>query len=239
MKRRGTLVWIILGSITVVAALALLIKADDVRGLLAGEPFYKGHPASYWKKKVLQELYADRVPSPRPTFGDPPDASALPVLVRLLADEDDQVCFYTCNVLKQLGREAKVATPALVEMLRHPDVFHRRNAASALCLVQTADRDAIKALADALRDDDPFVNWHAAVALGRIGPEAKAAVPALIDLTKSDRANLSYMGPDGNDQFNRGCEKVGDAAKYALKNIDADAAKKAGIELEVPDRPLQ
>ncbi len=112
----------------------------------------------------------------------------VPVLVALLADRDDQIRFYACNVLAHIGAEADAAVDSLIPMLSDANLYRRRNAASTLAHIGANSRKAKTDLIDALRDDDPFVNWHAAMALAEMGDEAKEAVPALLDLLRSDQS---------------------------------------------------
>jgi hypothetical protein len=191
-------------------------------------PFYRGRPAFYWRAKVYERTHptpgeseAPREPLPlEPTLGMPLDPAGIPVLVALLDDNDDQVRYFACNALTAHGPKAAPAVPALQRMLRHQDVFQRRNSVKALSTIGPDARDAIPDLIQALKDEDYWVNYFAAVALGRIGPEAREAVPALRELRASDRAKISYRGPGEEDTlFNRGIDKIGDAATWALKEI--------------------
>jgi hypothetical protein len=65
--------------------------------------------------------------------------------------------------------------------------------------------------ADALKDKDERVRQGAATSLGRMGEAARAAVPALIDILKDEDKDVRSQ------------------AAGALKKIDPEAARKAGV----------
>jgi len=85
---------------------------------------------------------------------------------------------------RDIGPEAKVAVPALIEALKDHDPAVRRNAAWALGDIGPEAKAAIPTLIELLKDHDQRVHRDAAAALGMIGPEAKVAIPALIELLK-------------------------------------------------------
>lgn len=223
-----------------------------IAGWLKGEAFYQGYPTSYWSRAIPQYWDSRRLEDIRQSTStpacwvdrlmlffnlnhrvgiDPPfqirsdqekDPAAVPVLVELLEDKDDQVCFYAANALGLLGHEAKPAVPTLIKMLSHPDVFHRRNAVHTLAAIGSEAPSAVPALIEALNDRDEealVIDW-AVLALGFIGPEAKEAVPNLIELLKSDKATIE-MG-FGNRKY-----LLREQILWALQRIDPDAAARA------------
>jgi len=170
-----------------------------------------------------------------PNFTAPPDPAAIPVLVDLLDDEDDQVRYFACNALVAHGPAAVPAVPALRRMLRHDDIYQRRNAVNCLAAIGSGARPALPDLIQALDEDDAWVNYFAATALGKIGPAAREAIPALRQLLASERAKQCYLGPDSKDTIlNRGIDKVGDAVAWALREIDPTQAAQ---EESVKDLP--
>ncbi|MFZ2956423.1 MAG: HEAT repeat domain-containing protein [Candidatus Ozemobacteraceae bacterium] len=78
------------------------------------------------------------------------------------------------NAAEAFGHFGPDAVPALIEMLRDPDVKHRCSAAAAIVKV---GRPAVPRLIDALSDPNVGVSWLAGQALGQIG---SASVPDLI-----------------------------------------------------------
>jgi hypothetical protein len=226
----------VLGLGVMLAAVVAAVWLDPTRvllGLLKNESFYRGRPTSYWRAKVYEQVHAGRDNSQaareplelEPTFGVAPDPVGIPVLVALLDDEDDQVRFFACNALVAHGPKSAPAVPALRKMLRHEDVYQRRNGVKTLAAIGPDARAAIPDLIQALKDEDSWVNYFAAVALGKIGAEAREAVPALRELRASDRAKVSYLGSGKEDRLlNRGMDKVGDGATWALKEISPEEA---------------
>lgn len=229
-----------------VAAVAVMVEPTRiVRGWLRGERFFAGRPSSYWSKVIRDRNpaggFEDAVGL---VFGKEPDPAAVPMLVELLADEDDQVCFAACNALAANGATARQALPALLEMLGHSNVFYRRNASNALAAIGP-DASATNILIEALKEEDSWVNYHAAIAVGKLGPQGKEAVPALLDLMKSTKAKSEII-PGLSVEFQAekrgehtviavkpatphlpGTGTVGYAAFWALLQIDPERAKGA------------
>jgi hypothetical protein len=242
MKKR----WILWGLFGVaVAAVAIFFEpTHKVRGWLRGEKFFADRPSSYWSKVIRDRRpvggFEDAVGL---GFGEEPDPAAVPMLIELLEDEDDQVCFTACNALAAIGPAARQAVPALLSMLGHPNLFYRRNASHALACIGP-DAAALDALIEAIKEEDSFVNYHAAIAVGKLGPQAKQAVPALVDLVKSKRAKVEiFGGPSVDFSVQKigehtildvkpatlrppGTGTVGYAAFWALLQIDPEVAKR-------------
>ena len=107
-------------------------------------------------------------------------AQSLPVIRRLLNrgnPGNEELDLRTFEIIRRIGPPA---IPLLVELLRHEQVFFRRNAAD--CLIDLApDTQWIQpALRRALRDEDAMVAGDAARALGALGPKASPSVRALV-----------------------------------------------------------
>ena len=109
---------------------------------------------------------------------------AVPALVRILRDTDDEVRAWAAEALGEIGPEAKVAIPALMKALGDSKGGVRLCAARALGRVGPEAKAAVPALIKALGDSDYIMRECAAGALGAIGPEAKVAVPALVKLSE-------------------------------------------------------
>jgi len=97
-----------------------------------------------------------------------------------------------------------------VKLLKKGDGAARQRAALAIGEMGPKAKAAVPDLVDALKDKSGRVRRFAAKALGQIGPKAKAAVPSLTEALKDD--------------------EVGSMAGYALKKIDPEAARKAGVK---------
>ena len=103
---------------------------------------------------------------------------AVPTLTRLLGRDD--VVYYCCMALGEIGADAAAAAPALVEVLdKNPRPEVRREAALALGSIGPAAPAGVPGLINALSNRDSVVVAGAAYALGRIGPQAKAAESSL------------------------------------------------------------
>jgi HEAT repeat protein len=241
MKKRW-IIWVALG-VTAAAVAILFEPTHVVRGWLRGERFFAGRPTSYWSKVIRDDVgrFGEAVGL---GFAQEPDPSAVPMLIELLEDEDDEVRFAACWALGANGIAARPAIPALLEMLGHSNLFYRRNASHTLALIGP-DASGLNTLIEALKEEDPWVNYHAAFAVGKIGPQAKLAVPALRDLMNSKKAKEQIIsGPSvdfsvgkvGDHTFLKvkgaaarlpGTGTVGYAAFWALLQIDPIEAKGA------------
>jgi HEAT repeat protein len=111
--------------------------------------------------------------------------------------------------LGQLGPVAKAAVPSLVQVLKGSDRLHE-DAIRALGNIHSDPEVVIPLLIPYLTNDD--FNDKAAIALGNYGSLAKEAVPKIVPLLKAR---------DKDDRY---------AARVALKQIDPEAAAKAGVK---------
>ncbi len=102
---------------------------------------------------------------------------SLPLLRRLLTRGDEDLDLRTLDIIRRIGPPA---IPLLVELLRHPQVAFRQNAADALIDLAPDTEWIQPALRRALRDEDSIVAGDAARALGALGPKASPSVRALV-----------------------------------------------------------
>jgi HEAT repeat protein len=114
--------------------------------------------------------------------------------------------------LGEIGTPAQVAIPALLQVLKADDTPVRANAAGALGQIHREPALVIPALLTALNDPQSSVRTAAAEALASWGQDARAAVPRLVQLL--------------DDQSDR---DLFEAVREALKEIDPEAAAKAGL----------
>jgi HEAT repeat protein len=170
-------------------------------------------------------------------------------LAAVLQDKNAQVRQHTAQSLGEFGRAARPAIPALLNAIQDPDAFVRAFAAAALIDIEpeTASRAgafaflqksmagidpamcaaAMEAVAGMRReplavvpvlvvklrqDSDPAIRGEAALNLGKLGKLAQGAVPGLIAALKDSDS------------------KVRGIAAEALKQIDPEAAAKAGVK---------
>jgi len=111
--------------------------------------------------------------------------------------------------LGQLGPVAKVAVPSLIQLLKGENRL-QKDAIRALGNIHSDPDVVIPLLIPYLTNDD--FNDKAAIALGNYGSLAKEAVPKIVPLLKARDKEARY------------------AAHVALKQIDPEAAAKAGVK---------
>jgi hypothetical protein len=138
-----------------------------------------------------------------------PLASAqVPSLIDVFSnDPSPEVRYITANVLGYIGPDARAAGPALLAATKDTDPMVRNNSLCALSRVLHDPQLTIPVLIAALDDTESIVRENAAIGLGRCGQQAKAGVPALVRTLA-----------------------INNAAADALKQIDPEAAAKAGVK---------
>jgi len=102
---------------------------------------------------------------------------SLPLLRRLLENEDGDLHEKTFEVIRRIGPPA---IPLLVELLRHRQSVFRENAADALIDLAPDTQTIQSALRRALRDKASWVAADSARALGALREKASPSVPALV-----------------------------------------------------------
>jgi HEAT repeat protein len=105
---------------------------------------------------------------------------AVPLLVEYLNNKNRCVQSWSTKALATMGKEAKIAVPALTKILKDRNLKLRIDAASALWRIEQ-NRTGIPVLALLLTEDDDEVSIEAAEALAQIGPAAKESVPRLME----------------------------------------------------------
>lgn len=115
--------------------------------------------------------------------------------------------------LGDIGPLAQLAVPALLQALTAGDSVVRSRAAESLGRIHTDAGHVVPALVNSLSDTNSEVRASAAEALSGWGKEAQPAVPRLVQLL-DDRSDRDLMT----------------AVREALKQIDPDAAAKAGVK---------
>lgn len=116
----------------------------------------------------------------------------LPILIRLLEDENYEVSESACIILSWFGPDAREAIPALIRLSNHKVDDVRALAIRALGHIAVSDpeEEVVPVLLRALADEDLYVRRSAAYALGKLGPKAMAAVPALIQVLEEKEAGV-------------------------------------------------
>ena len=101
----------------------------------------------------------------------------LELLIKALQDDDGKVREQACLALAKIGRDAKPAVPALLELLdRREDESLARQ---ALQSIGSAGPDAVPQLRKMLHDRDPRRRSYAVFLLGRVEPPPKDVLPEL------------------------------------------------------------
>jgi len=210
--------WLLL-SVLLIAALGaaawFLDPTYSVRGWLAGESFFHGRPASYWRHALLDPAPAARTNTIK-TLADG-GLAAVPVLLELLRSDSSEVRWTAADALGQIGPDAAGAAEALGAALKDDDPLVRRVAAEALGKIGPDARAAVPALIDMLNTEDRL---HAVKALIRFRAAARDAASALIAVLKDPSAEVRWNA----------CEALGDmradAAVPALQELLADPEDK-------------
>jgi hypothetical protein len=163
-------------------------------GWWRGEPVYRGRPASFyadtirscfpygsllvartqtpseqWVRRFLPDCAADLVWGGPPPFEEPPDASAVPVLLALMADADPAVRYRAVWAVDITVDPPPSVVPALVGMLDDADVWVRALTADALGRRGPAGQ-AVGRLKQLLHE--PICGVSAKLALFNIAPDA-------------------------------------------------------------------
>jgi HEAT repeat protein len=142
----------------------------------------------------------------------PAAAEAVPALTDLLSDPDLQLSAIGC--LSHIGAGAEDAVPALILQVTNTNYVVGACAKAALATIHGRPEQVVPALIANLTarpscDPTPHLTVEA---LGRFGEEANAAVPSIVPLLTDGRLLLRA------------------AATNALKRIDPEAARRAGVK---------
>lgn len=148
--------------------------------------------------------------------------AVLPVLEKAVKETGAKFRWATVVFLGEMGPAAERAIPLLEEAARSPDL---EVASLALQSLAQISPQTLPFVATFVEHASPDLRLSAIAALGRHGPSAKDAVPLLVKaLADGAQGSPAIMGRA------LGSERVKDAAAAALKQIDPEAAKKAGLQ---------
>jgi HEAT repeat protein len=165
-------------------------------------------------------------------------------LVRRLKNEDTENRCYAIRSLRDLRQDARPAAELLANAaLNDADAEVRYWAIEAVtCIVGT---EAKQTLLAALKDSNSSVRIEAAICLAMIEEALEQALPVLIealqDKRREDRGDiafrLAHFGSKAKASIPALCDALRDAdettrymAAEALKQIDPEAARRAGIK---------
>jgi HEAT repeat protein len=156
------------------------------------DPLYDGKPASYWKEKLQESDASSFIPSLSFPLRKNPDPKAIPVLLKLLADDDARVRESAACCIGLLRDRGGIAAQALSDVVQHDTKRSvRRKALIALGAIGPSATVASSALYSAQNDKEPVVRLEAARALWKVTGRADIAVQTLIQLS-----NVSQTLPD-------------------------------------------
>ncbi len=114
--------WASLALLAVVGVMCLFVPnfAFQLRGFLAGQARYGGHPSCYWKYQIdpLAEPFGHLTARRTLSAGG---AEAVPVLLEIMRDTDSAVRWDAVDILGKIGPDAKAAVPDLVAIIKSDD----------------------------------------------------------------------------------------------------------------------
>jgi hypothetical protein len=210
---RARRVFLLSTSLAVVALLgsAFVTPAcrDIVNGVVNNEPFTSCLPISYWIRALEDadpETRRDAINAIADMGRD--GTAAIPALTEV--GWHDDISLRAWAISKGLGAIGPAAVPALCEFMKDRKV--RTTAVATIGRIGPEAKEAVPALTKALKDENVWTRMMVGSALGNIGANAKDAVPYLIEAAKKDvepRVRVEML--------------------IALRNIDREAAAKAGL----------
>jgi HEAT repeat protein len=104
-------------------------------------------------------------------------AGVIPVLIRILEDEDDQIAYRAVEILGHYAEEPEMTVPALLAALHHESSLIRSHAAMALGSFPAHSAEIVPILqADHDSEEAKIPRWASGRALRKLGP-APTEVP--------------------------------------------------------------
>ena len=112
---------------------------------------------------------------------------AIPQLIQIMEDIDDEFCFHVGSVLSKIGSASVIP---LSRLLKHENVKIRRQASGALAAIGSEAIDSIDSLIMGLEDEDEEVRWYCTITLGKIGLPAQRATSKLMAKLKDPKSGV-------------------------------------------------
>ncbi len=227
------------GVLLAVAVLLVPSWRAVVRGLAKGQPTFRGRPTDYWALRLADP--ADSAGAARAL--EEGGADAVAVLADALADPDKTAQLRAAEVMGAIGPPA---VPALLALLdAKPEARSGVYRSITKMNGRAHEPELIQALIDAI-DNDPLADQLLAIAaLQSIGTEARDAIPILLHVLAGQKqltrrtviGALAAVGPQDRrvrsalrKALDDGDNYVAEQAALKLKEIDPEAAAKAGVK---------
>lgn len=122
---------------------------------------------------------------------------AVPVLVDVIRDGNEEEQTQAVQLLTRVGPPAKAAVPSLVKLLDDLRFPVRFEAALALTVIDAHERvKAVRVLIEGTQSESQYNQHQAAKSLAEIGPPAKEAVPALENLFEAKYVHTRYTAAE-------------------------------------------
>lgn len=157
---------------------------------------------------------------------NPQDRQALALILNLLKDRNGINRSNAAAVLGEVGEKIggtikDEAVPALIQLLRSPDLFDKKSAACALAKFGQYAKDAMPILRENLIPANGGIAWCSAEALGAMGEIAKDAVADLVRVTRESQAESVGDGPDMCQYAVQALGSIGRFARQAVSDLEA------------------
>ena len=134
---------------------------------------------------------------------------AAPALIAVLKNEryNESARYYAAQTLQQLGPDAKIVVPELIEVLKDKSSKSRVEAAQVLGSIGPGAWASAPILVEALKDKDWNLQENSAIVLGKVSNSE--VVPAIVEILRSQDDSVREMAA-------LALSEIGPAAKVAI-----------------------
>jgi HEAT repeat protein len=139
-------------------------------------------------------------------------SDALPFLLSAITNQNYRIRHAAINGLGWERSDFNIVVPVLIQSLHDTDQTVRHGAAMSLGQLHAQPDVAVPALTNAFPGTDPLLRFLILNSLGKFGNKAREALPMIAEALKDNDINVS------------------NSAVFAFKQIDPEAAAKAGIK---------